>query len=152
MTSGSFNYVSRETESSLYRNGRLLLRRGLDGSDSGFEGVVLEKHTVPVADARAEACTLARNGFELTSAPDGAASVDFRDHRCVLDHYYPACEALLQGATHAARVRAFDHNVRAADRTAQGQRLVGGQAVQPPAKVVPQWDNSPKASQTAIIR
>ncbi len=136
MTSGSFNYVSAEIESSLYRNGRMLLRRGLDGSDSGFEGVVLEEHKVPVANARAEACTLAQNGFELASAPGSAASVDFWSHRSVLDHYYPACEALLQVATGAALVRAFDHNVRAADRGVQGRPLAGGQAVQPPAKVV----------------
>lgn len=136
MATGSFNFVSSEIESSLYRNGRMLLRRGLDGSDSGFEGVELEKHTVPVIDARAEPCSLARNGFELATAPDGASRVDFWDHHDVLDHYYPACEALLQGATNAARVRAFDHNVRAADRSTQGQRLAGGQAVQPPAKVV----------------
>ena len=48
MTSGSFNYVSSDIESSLYRNGRMLLRRGLDGSDSGFEGVELDdQYTKP---------------------------------------------------------------------------------------------------------
>ena len=136
MASGSFNYVSPEIESSLYRNGRMLLRRGLDGSDSGFEGVVLDKHTVPVVDARTRACTLARNGFELRDAPCDAGRIDFWDHANVLAQYYPACEALVQEATGAAQVRAFDHNVRAADRGVQGQALTGGQAVQPPAKVV----------------
>ena len=49
---GRFNYLAGSVEPSLYRSGRVLTRRDPDGSDSGTEGVVIEKCEVPVQDAR----------------------------------------------------------------------------------------------------
>src|SRR5204863_438497 len=53
----------------------------------------------------------------------------------VIHKYYRACEQLVQEVTGAARVVAFDHNVRSADGKRRQQRIRGGQAVQGPARM-----------------
>jgi hypothetical protein len=47
-TLGFFNYLDESTESSLYRNGRVLIRRDPNGSDSGMQGVVRARQEVTV--------------------------------------------------------------------------------------------------------
>lgn len=137
---GVFGYMRASAESSLVRNGKVLARRDLDGSDSGREGVDLEKRPMPVADARdaagAAQPTLERNGFELLDSPVDAARLDFFDNDQVLRRYYPACVETIRAATGAAHVAAFDHNIRSAAGKASKQRIEGGQQVQGPAHVV----------------
>ncbi|MGR8922114.1 MAG: CmcJ/NvfI family oxidoreductase, partial [Gammaproteobacteria bacterium] len=71
-----------------------------------------EKHTVAIADARAVAgrFTLDDNGFCCVTSP--LPSLDFCDADAVVTGYYPIACDLVRGATGAARVEAFDHNVR----------------------------------------
>jgi len=69
VTTGVLNYLDESTDASLYRNGRVLIRRNLDGSDSGVVGVNARAHEVEVINAReltdARTMTCSRNGFEL---------------------------------------------------------------------------------------
>jgi hypothetical protein len=137
---GSFNYLAASVEPSLYRNGRVLTRRDRDGSDSGTEGLVMERVAVAVHDARQRegeaACTLERNGFERRSSPLRDAKLDFLRHEPVIRHYYAECADLVRTATGASHVFAFDHNVRSAKGKQSRTRIDGGQQVQPPAHVV----------------
>ena len=133
---GSFNYLASSVEPSLYRNGRVLTRRDRDGSDSGSEGVVIERVSVPVHDARPAAFTLERNGFERRARPLRDPTLPFLRHEPVVGQYYPECVELVREATGAAHVFAFDHNVRSAQGKQSRARIDGGQEVQPPAHVV----------------
>ncbi len=137
---GSFNYLDQSLESSLRSNGRVFTRRDRDGSDAGTEGVVIESHVQRVDDGRqlegAENCTLDRSGFELLASPRGDSSLNFFDLEPVVEHYYGDCAALVQEATSARDVYAFDHNVRSADGKKTRRRLAGGQEVQAPARIV----------------
>ena len=49
---GQFNYLDDSTESSLYRNGKVYLRRDTDGNDSGMHGVKNVAKSMPVFNAR----------------------------------------------------------------------------------------------------
>jgi hypothetical protein len=133
------NFLDASVPSSLYRNGGLLTRRDVDGNDSDIEGLVVEKASVPILDARAtagdEVPTLEANGFEMRPRPL-AAAIDFLDHDAVVDRYYDECAALVREATGAAHVHAFDHNVRSASGKAAQQRVAGGQEVQNPLHFV----------------
>ncbi len=137
---GSFRYMTPSTESSLFRNGKVLTRRDLDGSDSGSEGIDLESREMAIVDARMlapdERPTLAANGFELLDRPTARPDLDFLDHEAVVRSYYPECAAIMKAATGAAAVVAFDHNVRSATGKSDKQRIAGGQQVQGPAHVV----------------
>lgn len=134
----SFNYLAASTEPSLYRNGRVLTRRDRDGSDSGTQGLVIERVSVPVFDARHSdsTCTLQRNGFEQRARPLRDPKLDFLRHEPVVQHYYPECAELVREATGAAHVFPFDHNVRSAVGKGRRTRIEGGQEVQPPAQIV----------------
>lgn len=138
--SGSFNYLAASTEPSLYRNGRVLTRRNRDGSDSGAQGLVLERVDVPVFDARqlepSAACSLERNGFEQRNQPLRDPRLDFLQHQPVVQHYYRECADLVREVTGAAHVFAFDHNVRSAVGKDRQTRIEGGQKVQRPAQIV----------------
>jgi hypothetical protein len=137
---GSFNYLAASVLPSRYRNGRVLTRRDRDGSDSGTEGMLRERVSVPVRDARAlergTTRTLERNGFEQLAQPLRAPKLDFLRHQPVVQHYYPECAALVREVTGAAHVFAFDHNVRSAQGNSSRTRIDGGQQVQPPAHIV----------------
>ncbi len=137
---GAFRYMAPAAESSLYRNGKVLTRRDLDGSDSGFEGIDLEPREMKIVDARTlppgERPTLAANGFELLDRPMAHPDLDFLDHEAVVHTYYPDCVAIMQAATGAATVAAFDHNIRSASGKSDRKRIAGGQQVQGPAHVV----------------
>jgi len=137
MTAATLNYLDGSTPSSLYRNGRLKLRRNIDGSDSGFEGVVIDKQTVDLIDGRrAAGVTLARHGFELRDRPLADPGLDFMAVDPVIRGYYADCAALVSEATGASTVYAFDHNVRSAAGKHAQDRIQDGQEVQGPARVV----------------
>lgn len=136
-TRGFFNYVDRAMESSLRRNGKVLLHRNGDGSDSGLQGVRQCRQGVDVVDARRlrEGPTLARHGFELLERPLADPELDFYDQQQVLRRYYPECVRLVE--CHAgARAFAFDHNVRSVQGEKTQRRIDGGQRVQEPLHMV----------------
>ncbi len=136
---GRLNYLDSSVPSSLYRNGKMLLRRNADGSDSEMHGVVYDERQVTVHNARLLAGeqrrTVEKNGFELCFRPLAHPNLDFLDHQDVIHNYYSECEQLLQEVTGAARVVAFDHNVRSTDGKQRKQRIRGGQEVQGPARI-----------------
>jgi hypothetical protein len=132
----SFNYLAASVEPSLYRNGRVLTRRNRDGSDSGTEGLVLERVSAVVRDARRLQRTLERNGFERRAQPLRNPKLDFLRQRPVVEDYYPECADLVRDVTGAAHVFAFDHNVRSARGKERRTRIDGGQEVQQPAHIV----------------
>ena len=140
MAEGTFNYQARATESSLFRNGRLYTTRDIDGNEAGTVGVKMEPHQLQVLDARqfrgSDRRTLDRNGFELIECPLRDPDLDFFDSRIVVDRYYDECAEVVRDATGASRVFAFDHNVRSSDTKLRHQRLVGGQEIQNPARMV----------------
>ncbi len=137
---GRFNYLAASVQHSLHRNGAVLTRRDRDGSDSGTEGLVIDKREVPVHDARLlegeSRRTVAANGFELLARPLGRPDLDFLRHEQVVEYYYPECTRIVQEATGASGVFAFDHNVRSVQGKKSGKRIEGGQQVQAPAHVV----------------
>jgi hypothetical protein len=139
-SSGTFHYLQDAVHSSLHRNGRVLTRRDKDGSDGGREGVALVDQKMLVSDARQLADddkrTVEHHGFELLQSPLGETCVDFFEQRNVVSAYYSDCARLVQGATGASRVVAFDHNVRSAAGKEAKRRIEGGQQVQGPAHVV----------------
>ncbi len=137
---GGFNYMAGSSEPSLYRNGKVLTRRDLDGSDNAWIGVDLVETDMPVMDARQHDAnrqpTLLHNGFELQPSRLHDPDLDFFSHDAVLRSYYPGCEEIVRAATGAAVVAAFDHNVRSATGKKSRKRIDGGQQVQGPARVV----------------
>ena len=136
---GRLNYLASSVASSLYRNGKMLLRRNADGSDSALEGVVFDERQVTVHNARLlggdQRRTVEKNGFELFFRPLAHPDLDFLDHQDVIQHYYRECERLVRKVTGAATVVAFDHNVRSTDGKQNKQRIRGGQEVQGPARM-----------------
>jgi len=138
-SSGRLNYLDSSIPSSLYRNGKILLRRNADGSDSELEGVVYDERQVTVRNARLlegdQRRTVEKNGFELLFRPPAHPDLDFLDHQDVVQNYYRECEQLVQEVTGAATVVAFDHNVRSTDGKRSKQRIRGGQEVQGPARI-----------------
>ena len=137
---GTLSYMAASVETSLYRNGKVLLRRDSSGNDGPWEGAEVDKRQMPVHDARglagSQRRTLGANGFELLERPMGALTVDFLDHEQVVSRYYPHCADIIREATGARTVKAFDHNVRSASGKLSGRRIAGGQQVQRPAHVV----------------
>lgn len=136
---GRLNYLDSSILSSLYRNGKMFLRRNADGSDSALEGVVYDECPVMVRNARllerTQRRTVEKNGFELLFRPLTHLDLDFLDHHDVVPKYYRECEELVQEVTGAATVVAFDHNVRSTDGKQREQRIRGGQEVQGPARI-----------------
>ena len=134
---GSLQFLKPQTESSLYRNDKVLMVRNDQGSFVRGEGVETEKHLLPIYDARklseADAMTLDSNGFELVDAP--VPAYDFMDHREVITDYYRDCERLVAQMT-GAKAWAFDHNIRSAEGQSAGLKIKGGQDVQGPAHIV----------------
>ena len=134
---GTINYLAGSVDSSLYRNGQLLTRRNPDGSDTGFEGVVLEATSVEIEDARrlkgSKRRGLDKNGFELLAEPPRSSGLNFLSHQEVVREYYADCARVVQKTTGARHVFAFDHNVRSAAGKESQQRIRDGQEVQGPA-------------------
>jgi hypothetical protein len=136
---GLINYLDENAEPSLYRNGKVLLRRDTDGSDSGMKGVDREKREMNISDGRNlsgdQHCTVATNGFELLTRPLEQEDLDFFDQQQVVGDYYQQCVEIVEEAT-GARAFAFDHNVRSAQGKRSRKRISGGQQVQGPAHIV----------------
>lgn len=136
---GLFNYMSAATESSLLRNGKVMINRDSHGNTTSSKGIDLEGHTMPVRNARRlppeTRPRWEKNGFELLTSPLPDESLDFTDHAQVVQRYYGQCAAVVEQAT-GARAYAFDHNVRSASGKQRGQQIKGGQHVQEPAHVV----------------
>lgn len=78
-----------------------------------------DPHLVSIRNARpfAEELSLDHEGFELVHAPSGY--VDFSNDAAIRRYYYLEVERVLQAATGAAKVIAFDHNIRNAARAAR---------------------------------
>jgi len=137
-TRGRFNYLVTETESSLYRNGKVLMQRATTGNTAGSTGVTVDKQMLTVhsaRDAAPGAFTCEHNGFELLKRPVATPGIDFMDHHDVVARYYRECEDIVRGAT-GARAYAFDHNVRSAGGHKDGKAVSGGQNVQEPAHII----------------
>jgi hypothetical protein len=136
-SSGRLNYLDPSVRSSLYRNGKVFTRRDPDGSDAGTEGVVLQERQMTVHNARLlegkERRRVDKNGFELLTQPLHRPDLNFFDHQEVLQDYYRGCAQVVQEATGAPYVVAFDHNVRSAAGKQSKQRIHEGQQVQGPA-------------------
>ena len=82
-----------------------------------------ETHQVKILDARAvkDRLSLDHQGFVLLRHPTAAA--DLYDEAEIARTYYPECERLVQEATGAKRVVAFDHIVRNAALMAKGNAI-----------------------------
>ncbi len=140
VTVGALSYLAESVKSSLYRNGEVLTRRDRDGSDSGDKGMVMEELEVTVNNARLldepRRRTIETHGFELVTRSLTRSDLDFYDHRQVVQEYYAECARVVQEATGAAHVFAFDHNIRSATGKKGKRRIAGGQQVQGPAHIV----------------
>ncbi|SVD09453.1 uncharacterized protein METZ01_LOCUS362307, partial [marine metagenome] len=136
---GSFKYMAASTQSTLFRNGKVLTRRDEDGSDASWTGVDLENRQMSVQDARrleaTARCTLTHHGFEMREYPL-APDLNFLEHNQVVERYFPQCTEIVREATGARFVAAFDYNIRSATGKDNQQRIKGGQKVQGPAHVV----------------
>lgn len=139
-TFGTLNYLAPSVESSLYRNGKVLLRRDRDGSDTGMEGMTTAEVELVINDARsvgeAQRRTIETHGFELLARPLARPGLDFYDNQQIVREYYAECAGIVQEATGAAHVFAFDHNIRSAAGKKSNKRVAGGQAVQHPVYIV----------------
>ncbi|MDA1332272.1 MAG: CmcJ/NvfI family oxidoreductase [Proteobacteria bacterium] len=136
-TKGIFNYISADSQSSLYRNGKVLTRRNLEGTDSEWVGVNYEQHEVVVNDARnGVSATLEKQGFQLVDDDIESLNINFFDNDVVLHNYYPLCADRVKESVGARVVYAFDHNVRSAVGKKSKKMITGGQQVQGPAHAV----------------
>jgi hypothetical protein len=138
--SPAFNYIDASIPNTLFRNGRVSLRRAADGNDSELSGYVPDAREMTVRDARAldddaRRC-LHHRGFARFDHPLADPGLDFLSHEAVVRRYYPACEELMRTVTGAAHAFAFDHNVRWAQGQRTGAQIAGGQQVQGPIRVV----------------
>ena len=88
-----------------------------------------ETHQVPIRDARPMIgdLSLDKEGFVLLHHQ--TAVTNFYDEEQITSVYYPECEQVMQAATGAARVVAFDHIVRNAAKAA-----IKGSGIKIPAK------------------
>ncbi|MGB0637452.1 MAG: CmcJ/NvfI family oxidoreductase [Gammaproteobacteria bacterium] len=140
MTAVNFNYMSANSSSSLFRNGKVLTRRDVNGSDTGSEGINLTSYQMNLTDARnytnTKPLTLHSNGFELLPKKSSDLKTDFFDSERVVKYYYPECAEIIKESTGANQVFMFDHNVRSASGKKTNAKLSGGQQVQGPAHVV----------------
>ena len=140
MVIGTLNYLASSIAPSLFRNGSVMTRRNVDGTDDGGKGVVVNTLPIEIIEGRqlrgTERPSNEYNGFELQEAPLGNRTLDFYDHSRVVNQYYPVCVDLVKQATGATFVKAFDHNIRSAQGKAKKKRIKGGQEVQGPAHMV----------------
>ena len=134
------NYLSPSVGSSLYRNGKVFTYRDSHGNDSAFKGAEMTRQNVVINNARANdkdtiGPQLEREGFELLNRPLQDSDLSFFDQQQLLQKYYPECESIVQQATGATHVFAFDHNVRSGHKKDQKQ-TENAQAVQQPIQYV----------------
>ncbi len=117
-SNGFFNYMSENSHNSLFRNGKVLTKRDINGSDAGSLGIDLEKVEMPVINARDQLgkkkIYLDKNGFELIQSNINHLNINFFNNREVIDKYYIHCADFVREKTGAKNVYAFDHNIRSA--------------------------------------
>ena len=118
MTAVNFNYMSKSSFSSLFRNGKVLTRRDVNGSDAGSEGIDLTSYEMKLTDARdcvnTNTLSLHSNGFELLPRKSQDPMTDFFNSERVVKYYYPECAEIIKESTGADQVFMFDHNIRSA--------------------------------------
>ena len=99
--------------------------------------------SVPVLNGRLMSLSLERNGFELL--PHAYDHIDYMDEESIVNRYYSEACNLVQSATGAEKVIAFDHNVRCSAKKSwmnkDGQtdpkaEIKGGNVIQSPASIV----------------
>ncbi|KAL1504245.1 hypothetical protein AB1Y20_010654 [Prymnesium parvum] len=125
-------YQSDRVPCSLTSTGLVGTCRDAQGSDGEFFGVDPQPAETPIASARGRPFSLDANGF--CRLDDPLEHICYYDNTAVLDSYYAHCEATVARHTGAARVLAFDHNVRSRRRKQAAARLSGegANAVQEP--------------------
>ena len=139
-SNGFFNYMSENSLNSLFRNGKVLTKRDINGSDAGSLGINLEKKKMQVMNARNltgnKEISLDKNGFEMIPCNINHLNFDFFNNKEVLDKYYRHCADFIKDRTGAKNVYAFDHNIRSASGKKTKKMIKGGQQVQGPAHIV----------------
>src|SRR6516225_4353807 len=136
---GQLSYLAASVEPSLYRNGEVFTHRDRNGNDGAYHGVVMEQRDIVIKDARRLEYSRRRqlevHGLELLNRPLQRPALHFFDNRQVVQEYYPECAEIVRRATNAARVFAFDHNIRRTSGRETSRRIAGGQQVQKPIHV-----------------
>ena len=139
-SNGFFNYMSENSHNSLFRNGKVLTKRDINGSDAGSLGINLEKKKMQVMNARNlignKEISIDKNGFEMIPCNINHLNLDFFNNKEVLDKYYIHCADFIKDRTGAKNVYAFDHNIRSASGKKTKKMIKGGQQVQGPAHIV----------------
>ena len=139
-TSGFFNYMSSSSQSSLFKNGKVLTRRDITGSDAESVGIELEKYKMDVVNARNsinnKSISLEKQGFELFPSKLKNIDIDFFNNQQIINMYYAECADFIKEVTGACSVHAFDHNIRSAIGKKSKKMINGGQQVQGPAHIV----------------
>lgn len=139
-TSGFFNYMSSSSQSSLYKNGKVLTRRDISGSDAESVGIELKKYKMDVVNARNyinnKSISLEKQGFELFPSKLKNIDIDFFNNQKIINMYYAECADFIKEVTGACSVHAFDHNIRSAIGKKSKKMINGGQQVQGPAHIV----------------
>ncbi|MBT3938571.1 MAG: hypothetical protein HOF44_02550 [Pelagibacterales bacterium] len=139
-TSGFFNYMSSSSQSSLYKNGKVLTRRDISGSDAESVGIELKKYKMDVVNARNsinnKSISLEKQGFELFPSKLKNIDIDFFNNQQIINMYYAECADFIKEVTGACSVHAFDHNIRSAIGKKSKKMINGGQQVQGPAHIV----------------
>ena len=139
-SNGFFNYMSVKSENSLFRNGKVLTRRDIGGSDAGSIGIDLKKYKMNVINAREsmniKSISLDKQGFELFTSKLQNLEIDFFNNEQVIKTYYSHCAEFVKEVTGARNVFAFDHNIRSATGKKSKKMINGGQQVQGPAHIV----------------
>ena len=133
---GNMNYCARDVT-------LVTARRDLGGTDSTLEGAKWDTRTVPIKNGRLSqiSYTLDQNGFQLISDTNckqdtSLEEIDFLHQPSVLNKYYNICEDIVEKATGATFVKAFDHNVRSTVQAGTSVKDQDNIVVQQPAGVV----------------
>ena len=139
-SNGFFNYMSKNSRNSLFRNGKVLTKRDINGSDAGSSGIDLEKEEMQVINARDQfgekVISIDKNGFEILPNNISHLNLNFFNNREILNKYYIHCADFIKDRTGAKNVYAFDHNIRSASGKKTKKMIKGGQQVQGPAHIV----------------
>ena len=153
MSFGSVNYQSDLVARSLLTTGHIYVDRAVNGTDSKPVGLDTTPVRIAIANARNENTNLNEHGMALVQSV--SPSIDFYDEQQILTSYYSDCCRIVQEATGARKVFAYDHNIRQSvkkswlnadgteskeivGRQATGNSKVikGGSEVQAPAAIV----------------
>jgi len=136
-TTAVVNYQSPNVPTGLFAEytypPKVGVRRDRLGNDVEVFGIDVQPVSVEVSNGREEDLDLDQHAVQLVALPP-YLPLDYCELDQVLSEYYPECCRLVQQATGARQVIAFDHNVRSEAR--KGESMGGGFAVQPPLPLV----------------